>query len=305
MAVNEVYFNDNCLISLKDDTVTADDVKEGVSFHLPNGEAATGTGSSSEDQLRDVNDNSATSVDLNGVITLRDYMFYNNTALTSVYAPDLALLGIQGFAGTGLTQITDAEFPSLNTGARYAFSRCSATTVNLSKLASEGGYGLFYNCTSLTSVNLPAFTNPSTNTFQGCTALTDVNLPTLTTLGGNAFRSCTALEDISLLRVTELGSAAFYGCTALKSVQLEDVTTFGSSSKNLFYGCTALEYIEINNSTAPTLTSTYLFDSSTAGVPSTMTAFRGFFVPDAAVDDYKAATNWSTFADYIHPISEL
>jgi hypothetical protein len=28
-------------------------------------------------------------------------------------------------------------------------------------------------------------------------------------------------------------------------------------------------------------------------------------VPDASVSTYKAATNWSTYANYIYPISEM
>lgn len=43
--VNEVVFNGNTLISLKNDTATAADVAQGKTFHLASGESATGTAS--------------------------------------------------------------------------------------------------------------------------------------------------------------------------------------------------------------------------------------------------------------------
>lgn len=43
--VNEVVFNGNTLISLKNDTATAADVAQGKTFHLASGASATGTAS--------------------------------------------------------------------------------------------------------------------------------------------------------------------------------------------------------------------------------------------------------------------
>ena len=43
MAVNKVIYGGNTLIDLTGDSVTAADVLDGVSFHLPSGESGTGT----------------------------------------------------------------------------------------------------------------------------------------------------------------------------------------------------------------------------------------------------------------------
>lgn len=43
MAINKVIYGGNTLIDLTADSVTASDVLNGVSFHLPSGETATGT----------------------------------------------------------------------------------------------------------------------------------------------------------------------------------------------------------------------------------------------------------------------
>lgn len=42
-SINKVTYNNQVLIDLTSDTVTAGDVRQGVTFHLPNGEIATGT----------------------------------------------------------------------------------------------------------------------------------------------------------------------------------------------------------------------------------------------------------------------
>lgn len=43
MAINKVIYGGNTLIDLTSDTVTAADVQNGVTFHLPSGEVETGT----------------------------------------------------------------------------------------------------------------------------------------------------------------------------------------------------------------------------------------------------------------------
>lgn len=45
MAYNKVVYDGNTLIDLTSDTVTAEDVASGVTFHLPNGVQSTGTAS--------------------------------------------------------------------------------------------------------------------------------------------------------------------------------------------------------------------------------------------------------------------
>ena len=53
MAVNKIIYGGNTLIDLTNDTVTASDVKEGVSFHLPSGEIGTGTNTFDSDTSAD------------------------------------------------------------------------------------------------------------------------------------------------------------------------------------------------------------------------------------------------------------
>ena len=53
MAINKVIYGGQTLIDLTGDSVTAADVQSGVSFHLPSGEAATGTNTKDSDTSDD------------------------------------------------------------------------------------------------------------------------------------------------------------------------------------------------------------------------------------------------------------
>ena len=132
----------------------------------------------------------------------------------------------------------------------------------------------FMNCTNLTTVNLPECTSIGASTFMNCTNLTTVNLPKCTSIGVSAFNSCTNLTTVNLPKCATIGIFAFVNCTNLttiilnnrKIVTLEDGAFHGSSIAN------GTGYI---------------------------------YVPDNLVDSYKTATNWSSYASQIKPISKL
>ena len=72
--------------------------------------------------------------------------------------------------------------------------------------------------------------------------------------------------------------------------------TIGNSVTNIgqmaFYDCTNLTEIDFStHTTVPTLNSTTAFDNTSANL--------AIKVPLALVDEWKAATNWSTYADKI------
>ena len=116
----------------------------------------------------------------------------------------------------------------------------------------------------------------------------------ITLIGSYAFSSCSALTSIDLPAATSIGSYAFFGCSKLTSIDLPAVTSVFDSA---FFGCSAL-------------TSVILRNTSQVASLAKANAFSGadnaiIYVPDALVDDYKAATNWSTYADRIKGLSEL
>lgn len=124
-----------------------------------------------------------------------------------------------------------------------------------------------------------------------------LNNDSLTKIGSSGMRHCTYLTDVVLPNVTELGQYAFYQCSALKRVDLPKVMSIANYG---FGSCAALEALILRN---------------TAGVCtlSVTTAFNGsaidggtgyIYVPAALVDDYKAATNWSTYVNQFRALED-
>ncbi len=173
----------------------------------------------------------------------------------------------------GCTSIEKVTVPaSVQAFGWYAFANMPALKEVVfedpSKITSIG-YGLFYNCTALTSVDLSGFTGLKTldGTFRGCTSLTEVKLPEgLTSLENSAFAytaiksivlpdgiqkipnscfsNCKSLESIAIPDgVVEIGQSAFYNCTALLEVDMPAaLTSIGSEA---FRSCTKLAVIDL------------------------------------------------------------
>ena len=146
----------------------------------------------------------------------------------------------------------------------YAFHNCSAlTSVDFPAVTVAGEYA-FYNCSALASVNFPLLTSTGEYAFYGC-ALTSVFFPALTGISANAFRNCSTLRSADFPTLTSVGGNAFYSCTTLTSLILRNTNIASLSSSQ------ALNNTPINSGTG------YIY------------------VPSALIDQYKAATNWSTY----------
>ena len=157
--------------------------------------------------------------------------------------------------------------------------------------------GLFPDSTITSLDELQYFTGVTSlgdNCFAGCNFLTSINIPVgVTSLGEYCFISCQSLTSITLpVGVTNLGNSCFMGCQSLTSITIPvGVTNLG---QDCFYECTSLTSITLENITPPTITSN-TFDITV----------QNFYVPDESVAAYKAATNWSAYADKIIPIGAI
>ena len=133
---------------------------------------------------------------------------------------------------------------------------------------------------------------------NACPSLRTVNLPNVTSIDTAAFSGCTSLTSIDLPNVISIGNYTFNGCTKLTSIDLPNVTSIDDS---VFDSCTSLTKIIIGtDSDICTLKSTNVFYSTPIA-----SGMGYIYVPDDKVDTYKSATNWSTYASQIKPISEL
>ena len=120
------------------------------------------------------------------------------------------------------------------------------------------------------------------------------NIPsTVTSIGTGAFQECTNLTSITLPEgLTYISNGGFSGCTSLTEVTIPSTVT--SIGMGAFNDCTNLISIIVFPKTPPSLANTAAISDATTSI----------YVPDASVDAYKQATNWSNFADIIHPLSE-
>lgn len=158
----------------------------------------------------------------------------------------------------------------------------------------------FYGCTGIKYVKMgSAVFNVYNAAFMGCSGLEQIEWTGVCKIDERAFRNCDHLEtaDIAAYQVSK---NAFYGCSALETVRITGtVRTIQSAA---FSGCTNLTalILDKSDSTVTTLSNTDAF----SGTP--IASGTGYiYVPDEQVNDFKAATNWNTYATQIKGISEI
>lgn len=210
---------------------------------------------------------------------------------------DDVLTRIGTVAFRGCTALTYINLPRVITIDQSAFQDCtSLTAVDLPSLE-ELNYGSFYTCSSLASVDFPNLKKISGNdTFRGCSSLMSVSFPYLTSSGYDLFTDCKSLVSVNLPSMTSLNNQAFRNCKVLSKLDFPKVRSVGN---NAFAGCSALNILILRSETACSLSNTSAF----TGTP--ITSGTGYiYVPAALVDGYKAATNWSTYADQIRVLED-
>lgn len=169
----------------------------------------------------------------------------------------------------GCTKLKLNNLPSgiISVGS-YAFSNCGI--LELSELPSgitSLGESCFYYCESITITELPnGITSIPEMSFSHCTKITKMTIHEgITTIEDQAFNSCRQLVEVSIpSSVTSIGNDAFYSCENLARIY-------------------------IFATTPPTL-GTNVFD---------YTNECPIIVPAGCGEAYKAATNWSGYADRI------
>lgn len=123
---------------------------------------------------------------------------------------------------------------------------------------------------------------------------------------GQMFMSCEKITKLDLSKcdgsnLTNYANSAFQSCKSLKRI---DISTFTSTkiknTSRMFGFCTSLEAVIINQNRVFPMTNVDMFTNST------IESGTGYvYVPDDMVEEYKSATNWSTYASQIKGLSEL
>ena len=175
-----------------------------------------------------------------------------------------------------------------------AFNNCSSlASVSIPRGVTSIGGNAFGYCSSLASVSIPiSVTIIGDNAFNYCYPLASVSIPRgVTSIGIYAFNNCSSLASVSIPRgVTSIGFYAFSYCSSLASVSIPSGVT--SIDGNAFGGCYGMAIYDFAYHTSvPTLSNTNAFRN----IPSDCV----IKVPSSLLEEWKSATNWSTFASQI------
>ena len=162
------------------------------------------------------------------------------------------------------------------TARAYAFYNVkNLQRVKLSNLTSTGSY-LFSGCESLISADLPNLSSSTgTYCFNGCENLTQVNLPKISAVSNYTFSDCTALEKVELGQITSLGSYSFRR-GGISTLIIRNTTTV---------------ITKLNSTNA-------FSETPIANGEGYIYFYREY------VEKYKAATNWTTYANQIRAIED-
>ena len=184
------------------------------------------------------------------------------------------------------------ELTRFNGGS--VFNGCaSIKLVSMPEHATNSGSEMFKYCYSMMSACIPdGVTAVESNEFYGCYSLRELSLPkNLTRINQSALNSCYSLGKIDIpesVNVVEM--SAFMDCRSLVSLTFAD--GISSFAYGTFYRCYSMLFFDFTAFTAvPSLASAQCFTNIPADCE--------IRVPAALYDEWIAATNWATYADYI------
>ena len=167
--------------------------------------------------------------------------------------------------------------------------RNKITQISLPEGMTSVGAAAFADCKYVTSVAIPATVEKiHDSAYEDCRMLSSLSFAepsALTSIGNWAFYNCHKLQYITIPEgVTEIGEAAFFDCTYLSELTLP--ATMEYIADNGFGLCAKLKRINVSATTPPAVEAR-TFEDVDRSIP--------VYVPDAAVNDYKAAPVWQEF----------
>lgn len=154
----------------------------------------------------------------------------------------------------------------------------------------------FNGCPNLQKIRLPELTQIPADAFMNCSGLKYVYAPKASATKSSAFNSCVALEKVHMPKVTDMEGASFKLCSGLR---IGKFNMLNYCSSGAFISCTKLVALVICTTNCTISNTNVLFDTPIAKGAGYV------YVPDNAVETYKTATNWNTYANQIKGLSEI
>lgn len=159
--------------------------------------------------------------------------------------------------------------------------------------------------TNLKRINLPNCPGTSaTNTWYAFSGANweEINMPSAYRLGSKTFNGSKAGTKISFPSLAEMGSENFMDCSALKTAEFgrEAISGYGATIAARTFSGTALDTLILRASDRIWALGNV---SAFSGTP--IESGSGYiYVPSTLLDEYKAATNWSTFENQFRAIED-
>ena len=304
-------------------TAQESDVVAGKTFIAGNSQIKTGTLSYSPDMLSIVTlytNTASTQTEFSltfpeGLTYLRQYAFYSNPNPVAVYF-DSAITKIEQYAFYNARNFRFMNFntlQSLSTIQSYAFTQTYDSNIAMDALPSSiriiQSYAFQDAYSAGQAIVVPPLTSLGDFAFgsnQGkkqITSLSWSNGFAVQTLPGYLVYNLQVSSQLTIpASVKTLASYSFYGSKFASYVipstvtKLGDKTFHGSTVEALSYY--ADSYIKFERETPPT------FGTNLIATQMLSNNIK-IYVPDNSVDAYKTANNFSQYASYVYPVSQM
>ncbi len=242
---------------------------------------------------RKVIDRTITFAEHSTLSVVGDYAFHQCQSLTMVDFPNVTIIGPYAFKSC--KNLSAVSIPNVTSIGSSAFCDCHLRTINLPNLTQIESATFSGNFT-LSSISIPNVTSIGASAFYGCGGITEVNFPNVTSIGSYAFAYCASLQTVSLPNAISIASNALGNCRELSTVRFSKLTHL---SYNAFYQDFHLISAYFLASSVVVLPSANAFTNTPMSLSTYTGSFGSIYVPASLVSDYKAASNWSLYADRI------
>ena len=265
----------------------------------------------------------------NGVTSICNFAFCR-TAMTSINIPaSVTSIGVSAFFECQyLTSVTFAEGSRLESIGDDVFDDTGLTSIEIPASVTTIGAAAFWGCSNLATVTFAEgsqLESIGNNAFQQCYNLTSITIPaSVTSIGRNVFQNCNNLASITVADGNTVYDSR-NGCNAI-IVKSTNTLIFGCKNSTIPAGVTSIgawafcttcmTSIEIPASVTSIGGRAFLnclnLATVTVYAPSCSLGEHAFdgcnnlaniYVFSDLVDTYKAAENWSGYAEKITGIT--
>lgn len=258
------------------------------------------------------------------VTTVGISAFYRCTNLKEANFPKCTSLMPGAFSGC--YSLSSVNIPNITSVNNNVFWSCSSmTSFNFSKITFIGDNafrgcrnlagsvyasvctslyaGAFVDAWAITGVefpNLPFFglraSSGASGVFTDCSAISYASFPLASgVIGSNMFMRCRNLENVYIPNASGISVYAFSNCSKLTSLRFNALTNI---SAGVFTNCFKLVSLYLLGSTIAVLSNSNAFTSTPiAGYINVAGQIGSIYVKGSLYGGYRAATNWSFFAD--------